>query len=118
MTRRELLAALGAASGLIAKEAPAPPVAVAKCASYDEDMVAALSTMFDQLGGLGRIVKGKTVTIKLNLTGSPALRLQGKPLGETHYTHPTTADAMAHLLGRAGARRIRFVESCWGTGGP
>jgi uncharacterized protein (DUF362 family) len=25
---------------------------------------------------------------------------------------------MAHLLGRAGARRIRFVESCWATAGP
>jgi len=25
---------------------------------------------------------------------------------------------MAHVLGRAGARRIRFVESCWATAGP
>ena len=74
--------------------------------------------MFDQLGGLGRIVKNKTVTIKVNLTGSPALKFQGKPLGLTHYTHPKMAAAMAYLLERSGARRVRFVESAWATGGP
>ena len=74
--------------------------------------------MFDQLGGLERIVRGKTVTIKLNLTGSPGLRFQGKPLGVTHYTHPKLVGATAHLMGKAGAKRIRFVESAWATGGP
>ena len=74
--------------------------------------------MFDQIGGLERIVRNKTVTVKLNLTGSPALRFQGRPLGVTHYSHPKTVGAMAHLMGRAGARRIRFVESCWATAGP
>ena len=118
MTRRELLAVLGTASAVPMTAAPAPPVAIARCRSYEEDLAALLNTMFDQLGGLPRLVQGKTVTIKLNLTGSPALRLQGRPLGVTHYTHPKTAIAMAHLLGRAGARRIRFVESCWGTVGP
>jgi uncharacterized protein (DUF362 family) len=117
MTRRELLAALGTAS-LQARNAPAPPVAVARCASYDEDLAATLERMFDQLGGAGALVRNKTVTVKLNLTGSPANRWQGRPLGVTHYTHPRTALAMAHVLGRAGARRIRFVESCWATAGP
>ena len=68
----------GAAEG--APEAPAAPVAIAKCASYDADLPAALEAMFDRLGGLGRIVKGKTVTVKLNLTGSPGLRFQGTAL--------------------------------------
>ncbi len=117
MTRRELLAALGAAP-LQALNAPAPPVAVARCASYDEDLAEILERMFDQLGGAGALVKNRTVTVKLNLTGSPANRWQGRPLGVTHYTHPRTALAMAHVLGRAGARRIRFVESCWATAGP
>jgi uncharacterized protein (DUF362 family) len=93
-------------------------VAVARCPSYNEDLAAALKTMFDQIGGLERLVRNKTVTIKLNLTGSPGLRFEGQALGVTHYTHPKTAAAMAHLLGRAGARRIRFVESCWATAGP
>jgi uncharacterized protein (DUF362 family) len=74
--------------------------------------------MFDQLGGLARIVRNKTVTVKLNLTGNPALRFQGRPLGVTHYTHPRVVLATAHLIGRAGARRIRFVESAWATAGP
>ncbi len=118
MTRREFLGLVGTAA-VGAKEPPAAPVAVARCTTYDRDqLVSVLSTMFDQLGGLERIVRGKTVTIKLNLTGSPALRVNGLPLGVTHYSHPNMVGAFAHLLGRAGARRIRFVESCWATGGP
>ena len=93
-------------------------MAIAKCASYDGDVTAKLATMFDQLGGLDRIVRDKTVTIKLNLTGSPGLRFMGKPLGVTHYTHPKLVGATAHLMGKAGAKRIRFVESAWATGGP
>ncbi len=118
MTRRELLAALGTAAAVPLKAAPTTPVAVARCASYDEDIASILRTMFDQIGGLEKLVGGKTVTIKLNLTGSPANRLQGRPLGVTHYTHPKTAIAMASLFGQAGAKRIRFVESCWATAGP
>jgi uncharacterized protein (DUF362 family) len=119
MTRRELMSLLAAAPlARAAKPAPTAPVAIARCRSYDGDLTGTLSTMFDQLGGLGRIVKNKTVTIKVNLTGSPGLRFQGKPLGLTHYTHPKMAAAMAYLLERSGARRVRFVESCWGTSGP
>ncbi len=118
MTRRELLALLAAAPLARAKEAPTAPVSIARCRAYAGDLTGTLSSMFDQLGGLGRIVKNKTVTIKVNLTGSPALRFQGKPLGLTHYTHPKMAAATAYLLDRAGARRVRFVESCWATAGP
>ena len=118
MTRRELLAALGTAPLLRGAKAPAAPVSIARCASYDEDLTAIMRGMFDQIGGLAGLVRGKTVTIKLNLTGSPALKVQGRPLGVTHYTHPKTAGAMARLLSDAGARRIRFVESCWATASP
>ncbi len=118
MTRRELLAALGTAAAAQAY-APSPaPVSIARCRSYDEDLAATLAAMFDQLGGLARLVQNKTVTIKLNLTGSPALRIGGRALGVTHYTHPKTAGAMASVLDRAGACRIRFVESCWATAAP
>ncbi len=97
---------------------PTAPVSIARCNSYNADLVSTLGTMFDQLGGLERIVKNKTVTVKLNLTGAPSYRFMGRPLGVTHYTHPKLVGAAAHLMGRAGARRIRFVESAWGTGGP
>ena len=49
-----------------------------------------LDRMFDQLGGLGRLVKGRTVAIKLNLTGSPQLRLGSRPAG------PRALGAPAH----------------------
>src|SRR3984893_17596088 len=122
MTRRDLMKAIAAAPLAAemarAERSAAAPVSIARCDSYDGDLTGTLSGMFDQLGGLGRIVKNKTVTIKVNLTGSPALKFEGKPLGLTHYTHPKMAAAMAYLLERSGARRGRFVDSAWGTGGP
>lgn len=124
MTRRELLslAAAAGASPLAVSGAPTPaptaPVALVKCPSYSEDLTAVLSKMFDRIGGAGRLVRNKTVTVKLNLTGSPGLRFQGKPLGSTHYTHPKTLMSMVSILDKAGAKRIRLVESAWGTAGP
>jgi uncharacterized protein (DUF362 family) len=118
MTRRDVIA-LGALPLLgQQKTLPNAPVSVRKCDTYNEDFLEIFSKMFDELGGLGKLVRNKTVTIKLNLTGSPALRFQGKALGVTHYTHPKHVLAMTTLLDRAGARRIRFVESAWGTAGP
>lgn len=117
MRRREFLGALGASAAAIGAPAGAA-VAIAKVESYQDDLSARLSAMFDELGGVGRLVSGKTVTVKLNLTGSPGLRFQGRPLGVTHYTHPRVAMGLASALSRAGARRIRFVESCWGSGTP
>ena len=94
-------------------------VAIAKCATYSDVEVASnLKTMFDQLGGLSKLVNNKTVTVKLNLTGSPGQRFEGRPLGVTHYTHPVVIAAAAHLMGEAGAKRIRFVESAWALSGP
>lgn len=120
MHRRDFLALAGSAPVLLSatKEAPTATVAIAKYPSYDEGLTAAMADLFDKIGGLGRIVKNKTVTVKVNLTGSPALRLQGKALGVTHYTHPKTIGAIAYLMDRAGAIRIRFVESAWATAGP
>jgi uncharacterized protein (DUF362 family) len=74
-------------------------------------MVATLAGMFDQLGGLRKLVSGKTVSMKLNFTGRPDQRLGKLPLGETHWVHPQMVGAMVHLLGNAGARRIRLLES-------
>ena len=69
-----------------------------------------MEKMLDQLGGLGRLVKGKTVAIKINLTGGPNTRLGYLPAGRTYWTHPQTVGAMIHLLDKAGARRIRVLE--------
>jgi uncharacterized protein (DUF362 family) len=120
MNRRHFLAGatLLPAAFPAPKKLPAAPVVVQQVPSYAEDLNSILSGMFDQLGGLRKLVNQKTVTIKLNLTGSPALRFQGRALGVTHYSHPKTVGSFVHLLGEAGAKRIRLVESAWGTGGP
>ncbi len=121
MTRREVLSLAAAASLTGAQRltaAPTAPVSVAAVPSYNDDLNKVIGTMFDQVGGAGRLVRNKTVTIKLNLTGSPGLRFQGKPLGSTHYTHPKTLMAMIHILDSAGAKRIRLVESAWASSGP
>lgn len=121
MTRREWIALLSAAPLIKAAHAvaaPAAPVAIAKCPNYDGDLTAPLSTMFDQLGGIEKLVRNKTVTIKINMTGAPGNRLQGRAPAITHYTHPKLLGAAAHLMGSAGAKRIRFVESSWATAGP
>jgi len=74
--------------------------------------------MFDQLGGLDGLVKNKTVAIKINLTGAPTYRLDYYALEDTHYTHPHVIGAVVHLMGKAGARRIRLLESPWSTADP
>jgi uncharacterized protein (DUF362 family) len=119
MTRREWLALISTAPLLkAASDAPVAPVSIAKCGSYDEDVSGKLATMFDQLGGLDRLVRNKTVTVKLNMTGGPGVRLRGMPPAQTHYVHPKVIGATAYLMGKAGAKRIRFVESAWATTGP
>ena len=108
------------AGGMARADAPASPVAVAKCKTYNaaELLPDDGQKMFDQLGGLGRIVKGKTVAVKINLTGAPTYRLGYLPLEDTHYTHPQVIAAAVHLMGKAGARRIRLLESPWSTADP
>jgi uncharacterized protein (DUF362 family) len=125
MTRRKWLQNISAAVAtaavsprLIGAEAPAAPVAIAKCASYGSEVGPRLARMFDQLGGLGRLVKGKTVVIKVNLTGSPDQRLGHLPNERTYWTHPAVLGTTIHLMGIAGARRIRIVESPWATAEP
>jgi uncharacterized protein (DUF362 family) len=119
-TRRQFLAGAAALCAVRPSfgAAPTAPVAVAKCPSYGAELLPALQKMFDQLGGLERLVKNKTVAIKVNLTGSPTLRLGYLPLEDTHYTHPRVIAATVHLMGRAGARRIRILESPWSTADP
>ena len=117
LTRRGLLA--GAAAGLAdVARGPTAPVAVAQSKTYGSELLPALERMFDQLGGLGRIVKGKTVAIKLNLTGSPRYRMGYRPAELAQWTHPAVTAATVQLMGRAGARRIRLLESCWSTAEP
>lgn len=96
-------------------EARTAPVAITQCRTYGAELLPKLERMFDQLGGLHRLVKGKTVAVKLNLTGSPVYRLGHVPVGLAQWIHPNVIGATVHLLGRAGAHRIRLLESPWST---
>jgi uncharacterized protein (DUF362 family) len=92
--------------------AHSPVVAIVGCASYsDADVRAALQSSFDIIGGLKTMVVGKTVTIKVNLTGQDFSPFLDLPVGETYMTHFATAYHAAALIFAAGARRVRFVES-------
>jgi len=121
VSRRHFLAAssvlpLGGALPLLA--APAAPVSVARCPDYGAALTPTLKTMFDQLGGLARLVRGKTVSIKINLTGSPTMRLGNVPAEHAQYTSPAVLGATVRLMGEAGARRIRILEGCFSSDEP
>lgn len=86
-------------------------VAIVQCKAYGAAVPKALTEAFDLIGGISSLVKGKTVTIKLNLTGTNFVDFMNRPVGETYMTHYDTAAALASAIFAAGARRVRFVES-------
>ena len=115
-SRREVLtlagsAAAGALSGfrtLQASPAPASSVAVVRCRDYNQFQTQ-LSSAFDGIGGIDKLVRGKTVGLKLNLTGNP----KNFPLDPSlpYRTDPGSVAALVNLLAKAGARRVRIIES-------
>jgi uncharacterized protein (DUF362 family) len=111
MTRRQLIA--GTASVAIGRAfaavPPTSPVAIARCATYDQAMFQTLGRLMNQIGGIGGLVKGKTVAVKLNLTGNPTNFPERPEL--PYRTHPATVLALAQVLSNAGAQRIRILES-------
>ena len=121
-SRRQLLLAAPALVPFLARRAkattaPVSRVAVTACHSYGAALVPALDGLFDRLD-IGRLVKGKTVAIKINMTGSPNSRLGYVPLEDTVYSHPRVIGAVAYLLSRAGARRIRVLEGAFDCSDP
>jgi len=88
-------------------------VAIVACTSYSTTQVQdAFDQAFTLLGGIGAMVKGKTVTVKINLTSDGAYEsILGKPADETFITNGNTAIALASVLFAAGAKMVRFVDS-------
>jgi uncharacterized protein (DUF362 family) len=111
MTRRHLLASgasIAAAPLLLRAGAPASTVSIRRCRTY-RDFEGQLAKACDQIGGIQSLVRGKTVGLKLNLTGNPA----NWPLTPNlpYRTNHQTLAATVHVLARAGARRVRIIES-------
>lgn len=125
-SRREFLGAMSMVAGAAVARpifasgmrAPASPVAIGLCPEYDRRVGDTLAVMFDQLGGLARLVRGKTVAIKLNMTGPPSDKLNSMPNQMTHWVHPQVIGSLVALLGQAGATRIRLLESAPNGGKP
>ena len=127
LSRREFLKVAAAAAvalpafshALAAPAAEARPrnragarVAIVPCRTYGHPEVrAAMKQAFDLLGGIGPLVAHKTVTVKINMTGTDFSSVQGHTVGETYMTHYATALALGSILFDAGAKRVRFVES-------
>ena len=113
-SRRDFLGIMGMAAGaslLKAQHLPTSRVAVGLCPEYNHQVVDTLSAMFDQLGGIESLVHGKTVAIKLNMTGGPSNKLNAMPNQMTHWVHPEVIGAVVYLFGKAGAQRVRLLES-------
>ncbi len=115
LSRRELLAGTTAAAALAlpraaysSSPAPACTVAIARCREY-ASFRPQLSSAFDQIGGIDKLVRGKTVAVKLNLTGNPAHFPLTPEL--PYRTNGETVADVVYLLAKAGARRVRLIES-------
>jgi len=68
-----------------------------------------MAKCFDLLGGIGSLVKNKTITIKLNLTGTDFRSYMERPVGETYMTQ--LLDRVA--LGRCSSPRAPAACVSW-----
>jgi hypothetical protein len=90
----------------------AQDVAIVACTDYGTGLQPAMANAFSLLGGIGSLVSGKTVCVKINLTNDGAFEnLFGNPPGDSYITNDQTAIALATLLFQNGATRVRFVDS-------
>lgn len=98
-------------------KAPSSPVAILRCDSYDpQNFRRVLDEGFNLTGGLSDLVRDKTVTVKVNLTGMTWDPVGGLPARETYQTHPNSLGALCASLVDAGARRILVVETLYWKG--
>lgn len=122
MTRRTFLKSTAASmvmtsAGSVLAAPPAqnvdyPLVGIARCRRYEfEDIKATLADIFDKIGGIQALVKGKTVSVKINLTNVRPNRVYTLDVTESVYTHPLVTLAACVLFYEYGATKIHLVES-------
>jgi uncharacterized protein (DUF362 family) len=89
-------------------------VAKATVASYDFTLLRRnIESMFDAIGGIGDVVGGKTVGLKINLTGGSGSANTNPPPVEYYWTHPDVVRAAGELIKDAGARKLVFLEAVY-----
>lgn len=97
-----------------ARDAPSLPVAIRRCRSYEPAVVEReLSKAIDLIGGIGNLVRGKTVAVKLNLTGDPRGKAKGLASFRTYQVHPNIVASLASIMARHGAKRIVLVDALY-----
>lgn len=124
--RRELLAKVLGMAGVAAarfrptlasrqpQQTPSSPVALLRCESYEPQLFRrVLDEALRLSGGLAPLVRNKTVTVKVNLTGMTWEPVDGLAACETYQTHPNSLGALCGALVDAGARRIVVVETLY-----
>ena len=100
-------------------KAPSLPVAIQRCESFEPQVFRKkLDVALDLIGGIGDLVRGRTVTIKINLTGMSWEPCCGLPAQETYITHPSSLAALCAALDDAGARRIIVIENYYRAEAP
>jgi uncharacterized protein (DUF362 family) len=89
-------------------------VAVQEVTTYTRrDLVNALDVMFNDLGGLSDIVKGKTVGMKVNLTGGSGSANTTPKAVELFWTHPEVVKAVGEFVKDAGPKKIYIIEAIY-----
>ena len=92
-------------------QVPRTPTSIQICNRYDYKKVReTLGGMFDEVGGVRRLVKNKFVTVKVNLVNSPANVWSGVPYWLTTVAHPDVAKAAGSLLVEYGAKKVTFCD--------
>jgi hypothetical protein len=90
---------------------PRAPTAIGLCKRYeDREVRRTLGGLFDELGDVRRLVKGKYVTVKLNLVNTSEEDVAGVPLWLTVTVHPVVARALGSLLVGYGARQVTYCD--------
>jgi uncharacterized protein (DUF362 family) len=124
LTRRDFLKSVAAAaatsslvtstSGAAAEgtlRAPRAVTSIGLCPRYEFAVVRrTLGRMLDEVGGVRRLVKGRRVTVKLNLVNTSEEDVAGVPLWLTVTVHPVVARALGSLLVGYGARVVTFCD--------
>ena len=99
-------------------QSPCTPVAIQQAASYEPQLLRQrLDRALELIGGIKELVGGKTVTMKMNVTGGPGT-LRGLPGSRTYQVHPNLVAALCAAFYDAGARRIVLVESQYSPKSP
>ncbi len=94
-------------------EIPAPRAvtAIGLCKRYGfAEVRQTLARLLEDAGGVRALVKGRHVTVKVNLVNTSLEHVAGIPLCLTVTAHPTVAMALGSLLVDYGARRVTFCD--------